>query len=177
SGADGVYFFNVFSPEDQRWRELGDPALLAGLDKTYVAYSAKTLDSYLGEGQEAALGMPPVLLREGETQVVRFHVGENVRQEAAEEALSELKLSLYLGQLTSQDDISFRLNGTALSGLKPPNPLSATAADHWLECAPNPTQINQGENRVEATLNRRSKDAQEPLLLSDVWLSIGYGDV
>jgi uncharacterized lipoprotein YddW (UPF0748 family) len=33
SGGDGVYFFNVFNPEDQRLRELGAPEVLAKLDK------------------------------------------------------------------------------------------------------------------------------------------------
>ncbi len=37
AGADGVYLFNSFDPSSPGWRELGDPKLLAKLDKDYFA--------------------------------------------------------------------------------------------------------------------------------------------
>jgi len=35
SGADGIHIFNLFDPTSSAWRELGDPEVLAGLDKDY----------------------------------------------------------------------------------------------------------------------------------------------
>lgn len=51
SGADGVYLFNYFNAKSPLWREIGDPKVLARMDKTYfVTVRNGSPSSYLAEG-------------------------------------------------------------------------------------------------------------------------------
>lgn len=82
AGADGVYLFNAFNPNDPIWREVGSPALLAAADQDYFA-------SVLGQGAAAGGAYPhdgfiriprlnpasPIVLRPGATETMTLPAG------------------------------------------------------------------------------------------------------
>ena len=51
AGANGIYVFNCFSPNDPIFRELGDPELLQSLDKDYQLNIGR-LDHWLKDGSQ-----------------------------------------------------------------------------------------------------------------------------
>lgn len=88
AGVDGIEMFNHFDPQSPLWRELGDPALLRKLPKTYFAsvQGAGQSRSYYPAGEH--LKVPtltpdaPHALRAGETRRYELFVGDDLRVEA-----------------------------------------------------------------------------------------------
>ncbi len=155
SGADGVYLFNFFTPESSRWRELGDPRVLARLDKDYFA-------SFRGVGIAAGGNLPfptyqhletlnptrPKTLTPGGKSAARLRVGEDVRTAGA----VTLALRLQFSPAPAALPLTVRLNGKTLTA-------SRTEKD-WIEFAVTPLEVRAGFNDVETSLGTASKPAK-----------------
>ncbi len=89
AGADGIEMFNHFNPHSPLWRELGDPALLRTLPKTYLA---SVQGAAQGRGYYPAsrhITLPtltpdaPDRLAAGTSRTYALHVGDDLRAGAA----------------------------------------------------------------------------------------------
>jgi hypothetical protein len=143
AGADGVYLFNAFDPNDPIWRQLGSPTLLAAADREYFA-------SVLGQGAAAGGAYPhavfmnvsrlnpaaPFPLKPGESAETTFVTGESAPVVAA--------LRLQFKAPPNTATLAVRLNGTALSG--------GVARGEWLEFSLVAGALRSGANEVRVTL-------------------------
>lgn len=166
AGADGVYLFNFFKPESSRWRELGDPRVLARLDKDYFA-------SFRGVGIAAGGNLPfptyqhletlnptrPTTLQPGGKSAARLRVGEDLRS-AGEVALG---LRLQFSTPTEKLPIVVHLNGQPLAA-------RGTAKD-WIEYAPSAAEVCPGLNTVEVSLGSA---APKPVKWLDLMLTVRH---
>lgn len=148
AGADGVYLFNVFDPHRPMWRELGDPAVLAKLDRDYFA-------SVRGVGLSAGGNLPhrafqpvetfnpadPRRIAPGGSASVRLLVGGDF---AAHASRVHLTLRLRFKGGVSPATPAVTLNGTGLA--------DPQADGEWLAFGVSPGQVRQGHNIVEIGL-------------------------
>jgi hypothetical protein len=85
AGVDGVEMFNHFDPTSPLWRELGDPALLRTLPKTYFAsvQGASNSRGYYPAGVHFKLPKltpdAPEALPAGATRTYELYVGDDLR--------------------------------------------------------------------------------------------------
>jgi hypothetical protein len=85
AGVDGIEMFNHFDPKSPLWRELGDPALLRTLPKTYFAsvQGASNSRSYYPAGAHFQLPKltpdAPDQLAAGETRTYDLYIGDDLR--------------------------------------------------------------------------------------------------
>ena len=85
AGADGIYLFNFHNPAAPMLRELGDPELLAGLDKTYFPSYRDTrqVESFLAGGMRyysrptPALARPLAVLTD-QPQILHIEVADEI---------------------------------------------------------------------------------------------------
>jgi len=56
AGVSGIYTFNRFNPNDPIFRELGDPELLKGLERTYEYNPGKNMNAWLKNGDRFVIG-------------------------------------------------------------------------------------------------------------------------
>lgn len=56
AGVNGIYTFNRFNPTDPIFRELGDPAVLEGLERAYEFNPGKSMGSWLKGGNDFLIG-------------------------------------------------------------------------------------------------------------------------
>lgn len=166
SGADGVYLFNFFEPHSPRWRELGDPRMLARLDKDYFA-------SFRGVGIAAGGNLPfpgyqtietlnptrPNIIAPGEKAVARLLVGEDPR------AVDDIALVLRLqfGAVSERLPIAVSLNGKVLTPRQ--------SEEGWLECLPTSADVRLGLNVVEVSLGA---GATKPMKWLDLMLTVRH---
>ncbi|NUQ65564.1 MAG: hypothetical protein HUU20_24105 [Pirellulales bacterium] len=161
AGVDGIYMFNAFDPNDPLWRELGDPKLLATLDKDYFA-------SVRGRGYAAVTWYPnakfqnvaflnpdaPLPLRAGRKTTVSFYVGDDFTQAPI---IPKTVLRLQFKNLPDESTSRFvgiELNGTLLpEGQLDQKLTSWLDLDKWIEFEVSPTLLKQGENIVSVILN------------------------
>ncbi|MCE5238983.1 family 10 glycosylhydrolase [bacterium] len=155
SGADGVYLFNFFSPKAPMLREIGDPATLAGLDKTYfVTVRNYSPDMYL-KGGTACRTLPllspdnPMALAPGKPLTVPIYLGEQPARAGA--AQPQVKLCLLA---SGPQAPQAALNGTALP--------AGQAAGKWWEYAVPPQAVKPGENRVAVSLAPQAAGTDQP---------------
>lgn len=145
SGADGVYLFNFFNPNDPMLSELGDPAKLARLDKTYfAAVRSGPPAAWLSEGQKY-IRIPvlnphiPLTINKGCSRELDFPVGDDLSslgKGVAAEAACHV--------LTSQPDaLTVALNGTELS--------QRHYDGTWLDLPVPAELLRRGGNRFEFT--------------------------
>ena len=85
AGVDAIEMFNHFDPNSPLWRELGDPALLRTLPKTYFAsvQGAGQGRSYYPAGKHFKLPTltpdAPEAIAAGATREYQLHVGDDLR--------------------------------------------------------------------------------------------------
>lgn len=146
AGADGVYLFNVFDPHRPIWRELGDPTVLAGLDRDYFA-------SIRGVGMTAGGNFPhrafqqvetfnpddPRRIAPGGAATVRLQVGEDLGAAAT----ARLTLRLRFREIPPAAAI-VALNGRPLT--------DGHAAGEWLDFPVTSAELELGANEVTVSL-------------------------
>jgi len=144
AGADGVYLFNAFNPNDPIWRQLGSPTLLAAADREYFA-------SVLGQGAAAGGAYPhapfmqvsrlnpavPFALKPGVSAETTVFTGESTP------AAATLRLQ-FKTPMPAAAALAVQLNGTALS--------VGVAQGEWLEIPLSPGALRAGANTVRVTL-------------------------
>lgn len=140
SGADGVYTFNFFAAKSPLLREMGDPAVLAKLDKTYFATVRNyTANMSLADGkrfQNVPVLTPdqPLTLPSGKAVTVPLMLGET--PEAA--ATAKIRLNLLT---TGSKAPQVRLNGQEV-----PAP---EAVAGWWQYPVAAQMVKPGRNEVE----------------------------
>lgn len=161
AGADGIYIFNPGLGDPEVWREIGDPATMAGKDKLFG------IDGF---GGDSSFGQVfEVEIQAGVPLGLHFQVGEDPNSSG----ISELRFRLHLWDLMAEEELSVELNGAALQ-LGPGEEQHAGSTGCWLECRLRPEQVRRGENQVELMLQRRNEAAQTPVVLDCVQLSMRY---
>lgn len=160
AGADGVYVFNLFNPRHSVWRELGEPAALAAMDKVYTtgARDVRDAGSWLQNGLRFLNRAPvfpgrPVTLMPGKAAEVTLRVGENLLQRKAQGIAPLVTLELSVPKLAAENGIAVTLNGEALTEGK--------LADGRWRCGVDPARVVQGENKVGFVLDAASNEKIE----------------
>lgn len=146
SGADGVYLFNGFKPNNILLRELGTPATLAALDHDYFA-SILGLSGAAGGAYPHAGFTHVSLLNPGRPVPLKPGTPAEVTFSAADEKASTsavITLRLHFKALPQEGTLTVTLNGTTLTAAKP-------QPDNWLEFTILPTQLKLGSNTVQVT--------------------------
>ena len=163
SGADGVYLFNSFDPTSPCWRELGDPRLLAKMDKDYFA-------SIRGFGSANGGNLPiepyqkcetlnpgkPKALAPGKKAAARIQLGEVF----TETKPATLKLRLRFDVPPKAEVVQASVNDHSFK-LQP-------AGKEWMEVLLQPADLRQGANEVEVSLSENAKKANWTDLLLEV---------
>ena len=149
AGADGVYLFNSFNPNDPIWDELGSVTQLAAAGRDYFA-------SVLGQGAAAGGALPhaglmhipklnpasPVRLQPGKTENVRLMAGEP--SASGSSGGTAISLRLQFSAAPNAADVKVAINDIGLTG--------ATARGQWLEFALPPGTLRTGANVVAVAL-------------------------
>ena len=142
AGVDGIYLFNMFNPRMGFLKEIGDPEVLRGLDKTYFATvrgantrSYGNPDYWLADGSQwrnvpVLTPETPLSLMPGESRAVALYVGHDPGAEATCHLMAR-----------SGQGLSVRLNGQALA--------ESGAEDGWLAFSLPEGALQVGENVFE----------------------------
>ncbi len=151
AGADGVHTFNLFSPESPVFREIGDPADMATLDKLYFATVVDgSPNRWLADGakyREIPVLTPtnPMTISPEDPLEIEIMVGEDF--EAARAAGGEPTVMLHaeIPGLKRLEQVQVSLNGHTLE--------DGTVTDCWLDCPVDPQWLKRGANTVEIAPN------------------------
>ncbi|MDR1284101.1 MAG: family 10 glycosylhydrolase [Opitutaceae bacterium] len=181
AGADGVYFFNQFNPRRPIWREAGDPALLATLDKDYFAsvhgVGATPMRSNLPlapyQTIETLNPGAPRLLSPGKTARARIRLAESPAQ-------TERPPSFLLCLRIENSDTAAETRSAGAPGAAAVpevrfnnSPLATPAREgDWLVYPVRPDLVRRGHNDVSATLR---PDAASPLRWLDLMMKVRHG--
>ncbi|MDY0167157.1 MAG: hypothetical protein RBS80_11480 [Thermoguttaceae bacterium] len=166
SGADGVYLFNSFNPHSPMWRELGDPEILASLDKVYTtgAREVRGAESWLKGGMRflnRAIVSPerPLRLTAGKAETAELRVGEDILRRKTQGIVPRVALKLRVTGVAKPDELAVELNGTMLSDGK--------IAEGWFDYEVDPAVVKRGVNRFTFALkpDRQNQATIEDLLL------------
>jgi hypothetical protein len=152
AGADGVYLFNAFDlntfgPTSPHWRELGDPKLLAKLDKDYFASVRGVVPANGGnlpyqpyQKYETLNPANPKVLAPGKKAAARLRLGEDFTKTLPK----TLKLRLRFAEPPRAGAVQVSVNGR-------PMKLQPEGAE-WLEARLHSADLHQGSNIVEVAL-------------------------
>ncbi len=162
AGGDGVYLFNFFDPHSPLWRELGDPAALRKLDRSYFA-------SVRGPGNMPVphrdfLRVPilnpadPVAAAPGMTARVEFRIGETF---PAEGGPTRIALRLRFRKPPEAGQCRLQLNGADLP--------EGELRDGWIEFALKGDRLREGVNVLEFAC---AQEAKEPVHLLDLFVTV-----
>ena len=179
AGCDGVYLFNFNyfrSPGGLIWRQLGEPGVLAGLDKVYhvsvMGRGHNSLEYYLPDGLKH-MNLPtlcpdhPLELTAGQSHQTTLTVADAVGDWPQLAAGPYVQLDVRAEHVGEANPLVVKLNGNVLQE----RPLTWYPRDKgiWCEFAVDPSFVKQGVN----DLTFRS-DAVA-CVLHDVQLRIDYG--
>jgi hypothetical protein len=158
AGVDGIQMFNHFNPSSPLWRELGDPALLRMLPKTYFVsvQGASTSRSYYPAQRHIALPTltpdAPDQFPAGGSRPYELHVGDDLRAVPALRAWLVMRVGHAAGKPPRVEWNNQQLSPTA------------TDPQHW-RAAVDPAAVSPGLHRITVT-------AGDSLRLDDLWLEI-----
>jgi hypothetical protein len=144
AGADGVYLYNALGPETSIWRELGDPQVLAKLDKDYFGSVRGALKAAGGNlpfepfmNIETLNPRNPKQIVPGNKATAQIRLGETADQLKA----ADLRLRLRFQDSPSSPQFVVRLNGTKI------DPTGSEA--EWLDFEDIKQAILPGANKVD----------------------------
>ena len=176
AGGEGVYLFNLpdgpFPPEHPIYRQLGDPALLATLEKDYFPHGywrVMTADPtrFRILSPFAEIPIPPrperkVTVDAGESIDVAMLVGEDLANAIETPTVT---LSLGIENLASDDAIEASLNGHALRD-------GQVIYKDWITYAVAPGRLVRGENTVTI---RHEAASTATVVVRDLHIKVAYG--
>jgi len=151
AGADGIHTFNYFNPHSPVFREIGDPAGLATMNKLYYPTIVDgSSDRWLAGGEKyrtvpVLSPSHPMTIGVDRPMSIELPVGEDF--DAARAAGGEPTVTLHLEMpgLVRSEQVQVSLNGSALEG--------GAVSDSWLDVPVDPEQLVRGSNTVEIALN------------------------
>jgi len=176
AGVDGIYTFNRFDPHSEVFRMVGDPGVLETMDKVYAVDD-------IGERHRTwshvlpLEGRLPLELAPGSGRSAILPVGDDVAARAAEGALADLSLRIYVDRFTYTDEAEFRLNGKLLDTevIVTSDGVSPVACGMFLlRARPEPSSIKKGDNNFEALLKSRCESAPGLPAVTALQLVIRY---
>ena len=156
SGADGLYLFNPAFGELQWWREIGEPATIAGKDRLYG------IERFAGPNSFTEVPEITLPVSAG------FQVGEEVGSAGAR----SIDFSLHLWDWAPGDDFSVKLNGAAVEGLEPADPDRNPKEGQWLRGKLDARQVRRGENQLDVVVTNRGESASSPVVLDTMQLRV-----
>ena len=150
AGADGVYLFNSFNPNNAIWREMGSPDQLARLDQDYFA-SVRGLGAAAGGTypHEPFVHIPtlnatrPTVVQTGEEGRISLTIGNDL---AGTGAVVKLRLQF---KEPAGEAVIVKLNNAPLSGGK--------WLENWLEFDLAPETVKAGAQAVTVSLASAAK--------------------
>ncbi|MEW6359571.1 MAG: family 10 glycosylhydrolase [Planctomycetota bacterium] len=170
AGVDGIYTFNAFNPKLTMWRELGDPAVLAKLDRVYFAcYRAPRQAGSWLLGGERFNQLPslspeqPIKMAPSETREIELWAGGGRSPDETEGASARLTLNLHIDELAQPDAVSVALNGKALG--------DGRLSNGFVAFDVGPNCFTEGKSTVTITLNAA---ADKPAVLKDLFLWVRH---
>ncbi|MFP4248021.1 MAG: hypothetical protein ACLFU7_00095 [Armatimonadota bacterium] len=161
AGMDGIYLFNMFNPNKQFLHEIGDPDVLAGLDKTYFATVRGQAsggygnpDYWVADGSQwrnlpILTPIDPLSLQTGESASIPVYIGDDPT--AARERGLDPHVTCHV-MSAGAADLSVSLNGETLS-----NPDEDTP---WLHFPLADGLLRPGENIFEFAAHARPGDEE-----------------
>jgi len=174
SGVAGLQTFNQFDPHWKGWHILGDPAMLAFLDKNFALdhNNHRTWDHVIERD-----GRLPVELSPGKSIKLNLPVGADLAAGATNGKTPCLNLVIKLNRMTFSDTFEFRLNGVLLDtevscvteGRSP-----VACGTFFLRARPDLSLIRQGNNTIEALLRKRCENAPGLPEIAELCLSVKY---
>ena len=151
AGADGVYLFNSFNPNNPIWRELGDMRTLTGLDKDYFG-SIRGAASASGNSLPYASYVRTSQLNPGKVLSLKADVATTSAFYANEAELTGRAIKLHIQTKVATDPAQLltKINGTPLSHpqIEPNN---------WVSYTLSAADLRPGRNEVELTLTKAAK--------------------
>ncbi len=153
-GVDGIYLFNMFNPHKEFLNEIGDPEVLAGLDRTFVTTvrgarkrSYGSPDYWIADGsqwQNVPVITPeePVAVEAGETRSVPIELGADPWV-ATDRRPMDVTLHL---MATGASQVA--INGHALE--------QPDTEDMWRHYKLSEGQVRPGQNVVAVTAERET---------------------
>ncbi|MBT3381837.1 MAG: hypothetical protein HN742_08890 [Lentisphaerae bacterium] len=162
AGVDGIYLFNFFNPTKPQWRELGDPAGLARMDKLYFL---SPLSDHMGPSAPIAPGRPhrraplltpqnPWRLLAGQPVQTQLRIGDDVGETTRAGLKPAVTCYLRLKEPFPVGQLEVRLNGTPLS------PDDSKGA--WLGFNVPPSAVKAGLNDIRVTPLSGKRSAPDP---------------
>ncbi|MCD6360239.1 MAG: hypothetical protein J7M38_05180 [Armatimonadetes bacterium] len=151
AGADGVHTFNLFYPKSAVFREIGDPAAMATLNKLYFATVRYDRPDRWLAGGDKYLNTPvltpshPMSVRPGQPVDIDITVGEDFAAARAAGGEPTVALHVELPGIKAPEQFLVTLNDRALT--------DGTITDGWLDLPLQPEWLKRGSNHVRIALN------------------------
>ena len=153
-GADGVYTFNVFDPELWLWSELGDPAAMAGKDRTYVwdyLHSQRAVSDVLSVVRLTRFCRPVEITKAGGEAIPLF-VGEDPSSPPPDGTSRALTLRVRVQNIAPDQKLIITANGTHLDAAEVSEAPNEETRTVTFSFQPDPAIFKGGENRIEGRL-------------------------
>ena len=182
AGADGIHVFNLFDPQSSLWREIGDPQVLAKLDKDYFpdGFSWFLTGRHIRDPLRfltlpTSLGLRhPVRLEPTQPYTIKMTMSEvDVGPAAASEETAgdpTVTLSLLIEGLQDADGLQVRLNDNSL--------VDGKMHASWVRYRASFDWFSTGLNSIRV-INGHSADNSghaSGIVLQDVHLQFDYPD-
>ena len=173
-GAAGLQTFNLFDPNLEQWRQLGEPELLRSLDRTYVWYYSPCQRK--GRDTFGALRVTrhrwPVTVGANGCEPMPLYVGEDLSAPDLGDRPRTLTLRVRAQYLSRRHEMSIAANGVSLTLSRAAPQLAEAPCEIWLQYEDlNPNLFNKGENLVTAALKHQTA---EPVIIDQVRLDVRY---
>ncbi len=142
-GGDGVYIFNYYglpadSERQQCLHQIGDPDMLFGLDKQYVADNGFRWFPY---GHEAAPPQFPIGLIYGTP--IELVVGDDLQQAAQQGLIEEMRLQVQVSNMDESEGLRILINETPVAAAG----IQRVAPDSFEAIVQTPP-LRQGTNEI-----------------------------
>lgn len=168
AGADGQFIWNQhflkFFRDDQfsrqSWKEIGDPQVLARLDKHYL----------VGPQKHGGC-LPLTLAPEAPAQEINVEIADDIAAAKRDGLLKEVTLRVLVEQLTSLDKLEVRFNGHPLDLAKATKHLNYN--DCWVDFDVADT-VQRGNNALSIQVQERNPHVQAKLTLRHVDTFVRY---
>ena len=167
SGADGIYTFNLFNPNSELFQQIVDIDRLRKMDKVYAYASGPHFEKWFGKGMNKEYGQFPITVRVGQTEMIEFHVGEDVTE-------ADLELCITLKEADEQDDIDLELNDIKLTGSRATQHPGSQGGEIYLESMPESGSINHGRNTIKIRPLSLAKSARKYIVFAGIQLTVRY---
>jgi len=147
AGADGLHLFNHFNPNVPMWKEIGDPAALATMNKLYFVNNRDDDPRrFLANGREYRM-LPmmgpshPRLITAGEAVTLPIEIGDDLAKARQGGYQPDVKLHLEVPSIRKVEQLHVKLNGSELTG--------GVMNKGWVDYSLTPASVKRGMNEVE----------------------------